>query len=68
MQYFIPCTKRNSEWTLDINVRPETTELLEENIDVVTSGKDFSATAFSLKMKHVEFLLRRGGSESDQYP
>ena len=59
LEHFVtPYTKINSKWIKDLNVRPETTKLLEENIGKTLSDINHSRILYDPPPTILEINLK----------
>ena len=53
-----PYTKRNSKWIKDLNVRPDTIKLLEENIGRTLYDINYSKILFDPPLRDMEIKTK----------
>ena len=59
LEYFLtPYTKINSKWIKDLNIRPETIKLLEENIGKTLSDISHSRILYDLPSRVMEITAK----------
>ena len=59
LEHFLtPCTKINSKWIKDLNVRPETIKLLEENIGNTPSDINHSRILYDPPPRILEIKVK----------
>ena len=56
--FLTPCTKINSKWIKDLNVRPETIKLLEENIGKTLSDINHSRILYDPPSRILEIKVK----------
>ena len=56
--FLIPCTKINSKWIKDLNVRPETIKLLEENMGKTHSDINHSKILYDPPPRVIEIKTK----------
>ena len=59
LEHFLtPYTKTNSKWIKDLNVKPETIKLLEENIGKILSHINHSRILYDLPLRIMEIKAK----------